>query len=79
MESGEGRAAGAGVGRGQYKPGGPHQGGGWPAFFGPPEKGGITMVIFKAVLQWLNPELVDPGQNLKSGTTAPQKKAGLYY
>ena len=64
-EHGEGEreraGAGAGVGRGQGEPAGPHQGAG-RFFLGPPEKSGITFVIFKAVLQWLKPELVNPGQ-----------------
>ena len=45
-------------------------------FFGPSEKSGPILVVFKAGLYRSNRELVNPGQNLKSGTTAPQNKSG---
>ena len=74
-EAGRGRG---GAGRGALargEPAGPQQGAG-RFFFGPPEKSGPILVVFKAGLYRSNRELVNPGQNLKSGTTAPQNKSG---
>jgi hypothetical protein len=48
----------------------------WPVVLGPPEKSGPILVVFKAGLYRSNRGLVNPGQNLKSGITAPQKKSG---
>ncbi len=67
---------GAGRGWGRVPLAGPHQGATnlfWPAR---KRRHHNLNGHFKAVLQWLNPELVSPGQNLKSGTTAPQEKKG---
>jgi hypothetical protein len=45
-------------------------------FFGPSENSGITVVIFEDDSAPAFYQLVNPGENLKSGITAPQKKSG---
>jgi hypothetical protein len=69
------RAPGGGAGRGRNRPA-PSRGLAWPgrSFMAHPKnfgKSGHILVVFKAGLYRSNRELVNPGQNLKSGTTAP--------